>query len=344
MKQPVCFQINLAAPDVRYVVHTLPHQLRAIADHVEEIQFTLDTRHLKTSKYRASDFTASLARMRSQLDALCASYPHAYVAEIDFSHATLREVSRALSLQSDLPIGAYNGSPFYGYVYGAYRARSRYVLHIDADMLFGGSCATWLEEAIAYLERDERYLAINPLAGPPAADGEIAQAYLERLAEPYPAFTFRTISSRIYLAERSKLLFERPLPLLPVTGKRRVQAFLNNVPAVLPFEECLSALLVSTGRVRLDFLGRDGGLWAIHPPFRSERFYRELPSIIDRIERGDVPAAQRGDFDVNDSMIDWSDVRRKNTRLSKLLRYASYAQSGIRERVAAHLPWVTRYS
>jgi hypothetical protein len=55
-------------------------------------------------------------------------------------------------------------------------------------------------------------------------------------------------------------------------------------------------------------------MWSLHPPYRSETFYTLLPELIARVEAGDVPVAQRGDFDVNDSMIDWSDARRATRR------------------------------
>ena len=53
-------------------------------------------------------------------------------------------------------------------------------------------------------------------------------------------------------------------------------------------------------------------MWSLHPPYRSEEFYRELPGLIERIENGDIPEAQRGDYELNDSMFDWSRARRRS--------------------------------
>jgi len=52
-------------------------------------------------------------------------------------------------------------------------------------------------------------------------------------------------------------------------------------------------------------------MWSLHPPYRSEEFYRELPRLVEQIEAGSVPDAQRGDYDINDSMFDWSSARRR---------------------------------
>jgi hypothetical protein len=331
-KRSVCLQINLASSDVRYAVHTVPHQMRALANQVDEIQFTLDTRHLRTSRYRTNEFEKGLSSLRTVLAECCSHYPHAYVTEIDFSKSRIREISESLQTAGDIPVSAFNGSPFYGYIFGLYQTNSRFVLHLDADMLFGGGSQSWVEQAITLLSTDRRILAVNPLGGPPTATGEIAQEYVERIPVEYPAFTFRTISSRIFLAERERLLFEYTVPLMAVRGMRRVQALINNVPTVLPFEECLSDLLAQHDCFRLDMLGTNPGLWSLHPPYRSETFYKRLPDLIEQIEGGNVPEGQRGDFDLNDSMIDWADVRRRNGLGSKLLRYLSYAKNGILER------------
>jgi hypothetical protein len=58
-------------------------------------------------------------------------------------------------------------------------------------------------------------------------------------------------------------------------------------------------------------------MWSLHPPFRSEQFYRELPRLLERIEAGAVPDAQRGDYDINSSMFDWSRAARR-ARLRRL--------------------------
>jgi hypothetical protein len=73
---------------------------------------------------------------------------------------------------------------------------------------------------------------------------------------------------------------------------------------------------------RVDFLGEPPGMWSIHPPYRSPEFYQALPGLIERIEAGDIPDAQRGDHDVNDSMVDWSSARAAQHRWWKpIARY-----------------------
>ena len=46
--------------------------------------------------------------------------------------------------------------------------------------------------------------------------------------------------------------------------------------------------------------------FSLHPPHRNAEFYRRLPELVARTEADDFPADQRGCYDVNSSLIDWS--------------------------------------
>jgi hypothetical protein len=63
------------------------------------------------------------------------------------------------------------------------------------------------------------------------------------------------------------------------------------------------------GIVRVDFLGEDPGMWSLHPVWRNEAYYQELPGLIDRVESGDMPEEQLGDYDLVDSLVDSSKER-----------------------------------
>ena len=68
--------------------------------------------------------------------------------------------------------------------------------------------------------------------------------------------------------------------------------------------------MVKRGLIRIDFLGDAPGMWAVQPPCRSERCYQRLPSLVHEIEAGEVPEAQRGCHDINDSLVDWTGAQR----------------------------------
>jgi hypothetical protein len=158
-------------------------------------------------------------------------------------------------------------------------------------------------------ERDD-VLVCSPLPGPPARDGELTSQTLQR--EPFRSLAYRAdgLSSRLFMMHLPRF-HERigALPLAPLSRRRHWQAVLDgNPPFDLP--ECIwTQTMAEHGMVRVDFLGDDDGMWSIHPPYRSPLFYQRLPSLIRAVEVGDLPEAQRGDYDLNDSMIDWTSAR-----------------------------------
>ncbi|WKB54672.1 capsular biosynthesis protein [Eleftheria terrae] len=330
----VCLQINLHPLDAPHAVHTLPHQMRALGPQVDEIQLTLDLHLSQGSRYRTTDYPEKLKSLRQTIDRICAEHPKAYVVEVDYAEQTARQVARAFLGGDFIPMRAENGSPFYAYLFGMYSARSPHVLHLDSDMLFGGGSLTWVREAVAKLAEDRQLLTCNPLPGPPTADGSLRSQQAERVPAPYPAFRFHSLSTRVCLLDTRRFRSgELRVPLLNPGLSKRLQCYVNYTPPYLALEDSLGALMVERGLSRLDFLGNGPGLWTLHPVHRSPRFYQELPHLIARIEAGDVPEAQRGDYNINDSMFDWSEVRAALTWKRKVRRRLEYAAAGIAGRM-----------
>lgn len=81
---------------------------------------------------------------------------------------------------------------------------------------------------------------------------------------------------------------------------------INLAPTDLPHAKHI----LPQSTIQIDLLGSDPGMWSVHPPYRSKLFYDRLPTLIQQIETGDVPEAQRGCHDMNDNMVDWSSSRK----------------------------------
>ena len=77
---------------------------------------------------------------------------------------------------------------------------------------------------------------------------------------------------------------------------------LSTLPYDLP-ERLLGEAMARAGLRRVDFLGSPPGMWSLHPPDRSERFYEALPRLIERVEDGHVSDDQRGNYDLVASML-----------------------------------------
>jgi hypothetical protein len=90
----------------------------------------------------------------------------------------------------------------------------------------------------------------------------------------------------------------------------RIKARADGNPPFEFAEVCFSHAMAERGLYRIDLLGSGPGMWSLHPPHRSALFYERLPELMNAVEREDIPDGQRGDHDMNDSMIDWSTAQR----------------------------------
>jgi len=339
-------QINMHPFDAPHVVHTLPHQLRAFAGQVDRVLVTVDTRLANAGRYRAGHYEEARQALFAQLEAVRREHPALVVDPVSYDGQTRAGIGRAFFASTpDWPDRAFDGGPFYVYFHGLHRANADYVLHMDSDMLFGGGSQTWVDEAVALLERQPDALFVGPFPGPPRADGSLDPALHVgfpglaqvaapvRLDEPVPAYRFSTVSTRIFMIDMRRFAARiGALDLVRPDLKRRLRArAYAEAPRSMPAEEVLSVNLAARGLSRIDYLGTGAGMYSLHPPYRMPEFYARLPDLIASIERGDIPEGQRGDFDLNASMIDWSvalAAKRPAVRYRKALQHLLRVQAG----------------
>jgi hypothetical protein len=171
-------------------------------------------------------------------------------------------------------------------------------------MLFGGGSQTWVSEALNVLQDRPAVLVCSPLPGPPTADGHARQQEARIEASDSLAHGFDHFTTRIFLVDRRQLSALGPLVPVRKFGRRKApQAWMRHTSTYDLPERLISAAMQARGRKRFCFVGAPPGVWAVHPAERSTRFYDHLPEIIQRIERGEVPEAQRGYYDLQESML-----------------------------------------
>jgi hypothetical protein len=310
---PVTLQINVAPTDLPHAKCTLPHQLRQWAGQVQEVLFTLDLHRTAHGGRFGEAWEERRGPMQELLTNLCEQYPTARVESVDYDPAVMRAVAHEFLSNPEMPAKDTKGAPIYPYFHGLHSARHDLVLHLDSDLMFGGGSQTWTAEAAELLGANGDVLTCSPLPGPPTADATLRTQSGERFAHDSPAFRFHTFSSRLFLIDRRRLR-ERVLPLEltgPIRLVSRLKAKLHGNPPYGAAEIAIGHAMVKAGLSRVDFLGAEPGMWSLHPPFRSPEFYEALPRLIERIEASEVPETQRGDYDLNDSMLDWSSARRR---------------------------------
>lgn len=328
-------QISTYPLDYPHAAHLLAHQIRVWAPMVERVVVTIDTYRSRSGRYRGAHYDENLRALRELALSLRETGPQVDVIEVDYSPHAQREIARAFFGQDEIPIKAWDGGPFYTYFYGLHHAQARYVAHFDGDMLFGGGSRNWMNEAIQCMEADADVVMISPFPGPPRADfaifghGNIAPRR-EQVAGR-PAYRLQTVSTRVFVLDLARLR-ERvgALPLYRPNLSSRIKAILlGNPPDVLEAERLLGWVLHERGLYRVDMLGAEPGLWSLHPPYRGPNFYAGLARLVETVESGQVPAEQRGHYDVHDSIIDWSSERMGTRRHKRLLRLFRDRLSGL---------------
>ena len=154
---------------------------------------------------------------------------------------------------------------------------------------------------------------ISPLPGPPREDSIlINQKYLPYKSKEY-FFEFKQMSTRLFLVSKHRLLKDgvHIEDLLTLKPRELIRAFYRkNMPYKLP-ELILSNFMEKKSKIRIDFLGNNEGLWSLHPPYRTEKFYEDLPILIERVETNNLPITQRGNYDIVDDFFDWSIAKSK---------------------------------
>jgi hypothetical protein len=301
---PATLQISLAPSDYRHARHLLAHQVRAWRAQVDEILLTVDF-HRSSGR-----FSARWAEGEKLILPLARSIEGARVLTVDYGRDAQARISAEFFGGRPVPAKDFRGGPYYGYFFGLGAARNDLVLHTDSDLFFGGGSPAWLGEAADEMARHPEILLSAPLPGPPAADGTLHSQSASADSGARHAFRFRTMSTRLFLLSRNRFratvgaLRPRRPPALRNVIKALVE---RNPPEDLP-EHLFTEAMRAGGWVRREFLGSGPGMWSLHPPYRCADFYERLPELVRRVEANDVPEEQRGDHDINASLVDWSEA------------------------------------
>lgn len=301
---PVTLQINLAPTDLPTAVHTVPHQLRQWGSQVDEVLFVVDL-HRSRGKF-AEGWEERLPGLRALIEECLTAHPHGRSVDVDYSEQARGSVERYFFSGASIPAKDYRGAPFFAYFFALLEASHDVVLHFDSDMLFGGGSPTWIDEALHLLAEHPEVLACNPLPGPPTDDGTLRSQSLPPEPMASPAFRSPALSTRLFLLDRRRI---RGLAPERAGAKESFGARVDGNPPYLPAEVVISREMARSDLARVDFLGTSPGMWSVHPPYRSATFYARLPSLVAEIERGDIPDGQLGRHEVEDCLVDWTDVR-----------------------------------
>src|SRR5690606_31196403 len=164
------------------------------------------------------------------------------VREVDATPARVREVMGCYFARDAgrVPTHAITGGPIYATLFGLESMPTDCVLQMDADLFFYTGQASWVEQALRCMARDERLWLMmahpGPPAGPPGKSLAAANARRARWDARLSLWRFRTATTRYFLCDRRRLRGQL-LPLFRAQG-------------CLPLEQCISAALQQNGAFR----------------------------------------------------------------------------------------------
>ena len=255
-------------------------------------------------------FAAGWEHGRDNIMALANTIAGARVVAVDYGEEARARVSAEFFGGASVPEKDFRGGPYYAYFFGMNAASNDLVLHTDSDILLGGGSQTWMGEASALLASRPDVLFSAPLPGPPASDGRLR--HIASSPEPGERRIHRidSMSTRIFFMDRARFrsAVGALVPRQPPALRSRIKALVEGNPSADLPEHLFTRAMRERSLQRCDMLGTAPGMWSLHPPYRCEDFYEKLPSLISRVESGDVPDAQRGDHDINSSLVDWSEA------------------------------------
>lgn len=235
-KPDVTLQINLCAGDLAYAELTIPALIATHRADVCEVLVIADacrpqstTALHSPSRFPVEAFADRIVRLR----ALCSRWlDEQLIDRVEWVEPETTSVSllnakycgRATYWTHD-----HLGHAFTAYFAGWDYARTRYVLHFDADVILHQATGySWIQAALVTLQADPSVLAVSPRIAPPM--GEPAQSMVDlsqagngwqqswRLERDQQGWRSNWFSTRCHLLDRERLA--PLLPLVPARGRR----------------------------------------------------------------------------------------------------------------------------
>lgn len=293
---PSCtLSINACVTDVPFLFTTVSHLVRACRYPFREKMLVIDTAPMK-GRYRDQELPR-FSELAAVAEQLVSRGVIDQVIEVDYQPSVrnpilAKHLGRAVRETHD-----FRDAPIYAYLFAYEAATADYFLHFDADMLlYQAEDFNWIQTAIDCLDQNPDILTITPLPGPPQLGLELKQRGIPYRLNPNGYFEFKEFTARRYLLDRRR--FDRclPLPLSHVSWKRQLAAKVTGRSAIERWEGMVTNKLLASPYIRADLASPQA--WTLHAINHDAQFLRLLPQIIDRIERGDYPAAQAGDYDL----------------------------------------------
>jgi hypothetical protein len=277
--------------DAPFITITLPHLLRMCAYDFKDVIIVFDDLPKDGRDADAARQPLTILRRMQEKGVV------SRILQLSTAHDRERQLAekyfgRVLPSPRDR-----RGIPLLGWVAGLEEARTDFVVHFDSDILVHQRRGySWLTEAMALMRRDSSAMFVAPRPGPPTADGGLRGQQVAPTYDEDGNIRFKSFSSRRFLVNKRRFDALLPTPLLYTSRRDRLLMALGFGNAVQMWEECVNAVLRRSSYYRVHLANPSA--WSIHCKDHSPRWLTALPSIIARVEAGEFPEAQAGQYDL----------------------------------------------
>lgn len=192
----------------------------------------------------------------------------------------------------------FRGYPIYVSFKQFLETDSKYVLHLDSDMIFyEANGFSWIQEGVRIMEENPDILCVLPKGGPPTNDGALNQGTTSYQTDEKRGLNlFKNFTSRHYLIHCERFLSLLPMTPTWLSWREPIKSRLFGTGKMLCWENTVERALERSTLWRADLMTDQA--WSLHPGDRSELFYRLLPSIVKEVRAGRYPSEQAGQFDL----------------------------------------------
>jgi len=154
-RAPITMQISVSDRDYDCAKHVIPHQLRTLGIHADEVLISINRFQRPTNQEPLDQLMVQLSE----------EFDNVRVEEVEYSEQCRKWVSDSFFDGSDYPLFDFKGAPIHAFIEPFTKARNPYLFRLECDMLLGGE-GPWFHEAIQLLNNHDDVIAVNPIAGP----------------------------------------------------------------------------------------------------------------------------------------------------------------------------------
>lgn len=300
MNQNITLQINISPGDINYALLTVPELVKKYNSITQRLLVVDCCRPQKTKivnpdiKYPTEEFANKVSKIKEIAIELKDKCGFSEVFILESNSPIIKIISKKYLNNVYSNTHAGGGTANMSYWAAIHLPKTRYVIHLDGDMImYSDPNYNWVTEALELLKMEKNAIFAVPRLCPPIAKNlELPSHHEGRKFQTKENYWLNDwFSTRHFLIDKEKLQ-----PFLPlITGKIKFETLLRKwLNRVYPFDpEIVLFKKFSLHNLKRVIL-KSEKTWFLHPQNKAELFNELLPEILKEVNMGNFPEDQAG--------------------------------------------------